>query len=94
MARQSRYAWRRSGKELIVFHLVLGTIVCLFTARIDCFSLFFFKVGMHAFVTQRQGMPMKVTAPFECCPLGSTGQELPTCTLVSPYAALLANRAT
>jgi hypothetical protein len=27
-----------------VFRLVLGTIVCLFTARIDCFSLFFFNV--------------------------------------------------
>jgi hypothetical protein len=34
---------RRSGKELIVSRRVLGTIVCLFTAHIDCFSLFFFK---------------------------------------------------
>jgi hypothetical protein len=35
-----------SGKELIVFRLVLGTIVCLFTARIDCFSLFFFNINI------------------------------------------------
>jgi hypothetical protein len=37
--------WRKStGQELIVSRRILGTIVCLRTARIDCFSLFFFKV--------------------------------------------------
>jgi hypothetical protein len=43
--------WRKSGKELIVSRRVLGTIVCLLTAQLACFSLFFFK----AFVRRESG---------------------------------------
>jgi hypothetical protein len=50
------------------------------------------KVGVHAFVTQWQGMV--VTSGWWCA-LGSSDQQLQICRLVSPYAAsMLANRAT
>jgi hypothetical protein len=48
------------------------------------------KVGMHAFVNQRQGM--KVTAPVECWI--ALGSQTTTAGLGSPCAALLPNRAT
>jgi hypothetical protein len=56
--------WRRSGKELIVFRLVLGTIVCLFTARIDCFSLFFFKDRLLVGGAAPTGAPATVMGQF------------------------------
>jgi hypothetical protein len=34
------------GQELIVSRRILGTIVCLLTARIACFCLFFFNVPL------------------------------------------------
>jgi hypothetical protein len=56
----------QNGKEPIVFRLVLGTIVCLFNARIDCFSLFFFKMAPR-------GAPVNGANP-----LGSMGIKLST----------------